>query len=324
MKDIAEKLDLSPTTVSHVLTGKHEQFRISPKTVKRVLKMAEQLGFQSNHLARAFKAQKSNSVAMVVGDLMNPFWGGVATGAQREAEAHGYTLFVCNTDELLDRERRTVLMLQERRVDGLILSPTHLKEDYLESLHAQGLPFVLIDRIVENLPVPCVMTDNLSGAALAVEHLTSRGHKAIAYAGGPEHIMTFRDRLQGYKKAMADRGLVPMTVSTDGTLEGAVKPLKEFLARPRRPSALFTGNLWVTYAALQAIQESGLSVPEDLDVVGFDEIPSANLLRYPVTTIAQQVDAMGREAFRLLLQVMKGERGPDDPVVLLRPRLIVR
>jgi LacI family transcriptional regulator len=323
MKDIAEKLKLSPTTVSHVLTGKAKRYRIGDETIKRVQRMAERMGFQSNHLARAFKAQKSHSVALVVGDLTNPFWTGVAIGAQREAEAHGYTLFVCNTEEALERERRTVMMLQERRVDGLILSPTHLKEDYLESLHKQGLPFVLVDRLLEDLPVPFVLTDNVAGAAMAAEHLIRRGHKRIAYIGGPERIMTFRDRFAGFTKKLDEHGLEPAAVLTiDASVDDAAEAVKTLLAKAPRPTALFTGNIWITMGALQAIQNAGLSVPQDIDIVGFDDLPRANLLRYPVTTVAQEVDAMGREAFRLLLKVINGEK--VERGTLLKPRLVVR
>lgn len=323
MKDIAEALNLSPTTVSHVLTGKHKRYRIGDETVKRVQKMAETLGFQSNALARALKSQRTASVALVVGDLANPFWSGVALGAQHEAEKNGYTLFVCNTEDTPEREQRMVAMLQERRVDGLILSPTHIEDAALESLQKRGLPFVLVDRNVSNARVPCVRTDNFAGSALAVEYLAKRGHRSIAFIGGPPRIATFHDRLQGFKRALHARDLEATVACTiEPRFEEADEIVSDLLRRDPRPRAFYTGNIWITLGTLNAVQRAGLTVGRDLDLVGFDDIPRANLLRDPVTTVAQQVDAMGREAFKLLLKVMKGEKGARD--VLLKPALIER
>jgi LacI family transcriptional regulator len=323
MKDIAEALDLSPTTVSHVLTGKHKRYRIGEDTVKRVQKMAEKLGFQSNAVARALKSHRTASVALVVGDLTNPFWSGVAIGAQHEAEQNGYTLFVCNTEDTVEREQRMVAMLQERRVDGLILSPTHIQDAALETLQKRGLPFVLVDRNVSNAKVPCVRTDNFAGSALAVDYLARREHRSIAFIGGPERIATFRDRLLGFKKALAERDLDATVACTiEPLFEESDKIVSALLKRDPRPRAFYTGNIWITLGAINAIQAAGLTVGKDLDLVGFDDIPRANLLRDPVTTVAQQVDAMGREAFKLLLKVMKGEKGARD--VLLKPALIER
>ncbi|HXX94274.1 MAG TPA: LacI family DNA-binding transcriptional regulator, partial [Planctomycetota bacterium] len=158
MKDIAARLRLSQTTVSHVLTGKHEHYRISPATVERVRKMAQELGYRSSALARAFRDRKSYSVGLAVEDLTNPFWTGVAIGAEKEAEAQGYLLVVSNTGGNADRERRVVQMLQERRVDGLIVSPLTVTDGVLLELKSDGLPFVQIDRSIKGEDVPCVRT----------------------------------------------------------------------------------------------------------------------------------------------------------------------
>src|SRR5215831_19396339 len=143
MKDIATKLHLSQTTVSHVLTGKHEHYRISAATVARVKKMAEELGYRSSALARAFRDRRSYSIALAV-------------GAEKEAEAQGYVLVVSNTNGDFERERRTVQMLQERRVDGMIVSPVTVTDEILADLHKDGLPFVQIDRSIKGEDIPCV------------------------------------------------------------------------------------------------------------------------------------------------------------------------
>lgn len=323
MKDIAARLRLSQTTVSHVLTGKHEHYRISPATVARVRKMAEDMGYQSNALARAFRDRRSYSVALSVEDLTNPFWTGVAIGAEREAERHGYVLVVCNTARDAERERRMVAMLRERRIDGLIVSPITVTDRILLALHKEARPFVQIDRSIKGVDFPCVRTDHLAGSALAVDHLVKGGRKEIAYVGGPLMIQTFAIRLEGFRKAMSRHGLKPFaTEIIDAQSEDARKAVRNLFSGATRPDAIYSANIWITLGALRAIRELGLSVPRDLEVVGFDDIAEADLLAYPVTTVAQDVEAIGREAFKMLTRVMKSESVPSE--VLVPPRLVVR
>ena len=323
MKDISARLRLSQTTVSHVLTGKHEHYRISPGTVDRVRKMAEELGYRSSALARAFRDRKSYSVTLAVEDLTNPFWTGVAIGAEKEAEAQGYLLVVSNTGGIAERERRVVQMLQERRIDGLIVSPVTVTDRALLDLKNEGLPFIQIDRSIKGEDVPCVRTDHATGSALAVEHLLKRGRTEIAYVGGPTEIQTFEYRLEGFKKALAKHGLKPAAVTlVNPQPMDAHKAVKELLAAKPPPTALYTANIWITLGALRAVRDAGLLIPTDLEIVGFDDISVADLLPYPVTTVWQDVEAIGRESFRMLLKVMKGQKVPRE--VRIAPKLIVR
>jgi LacI family transcriptional regulator len=323
MKDIATKLHLSQTTVSHVLTGKHEHYRISAATVARVKKMAEELGYRSSALARAFRDRRSYSIALAVEDLTNPFWTGVAIGAEKEAEAQGYVLVVSNTNGDSTRERRTVQMLQERRVDGMIVSPVTVTDEILADLQKDGLPFVQIDRSIKGEDVPCVRTDHGAGSALAVDHLVKRGHKEIAYVGGPIAIQTFDLRLEGFKKALAKHGLKPAAMKLVANEEdAAAAAVKELLAAKSRPTALHTASIKLTIGALRAIREAGVKVPDEIEIVGFDDIAMADLFSMPVSTVCQDVEAIGREAFRALVRVMNSQKVPRE--FLIAPRLKVR
>ncbi len=250
MKDIAHTLGISQTTVSHVLRGRDGEFRIGAKTARRVRDAVERLGYRPSVLARNLKHHRAYALALAVGDLADPFWSTLALGAQQEAEHHGYVLVVSHTGETLDKERQLLEMLRERRVDGLILAPAHLKPAHLAPLRNERRPFVLVDRTIDGLDVPSVVT--------AAERL-------------------FR----------------------------------------RRPSAtaVITGNLWLTIGTLRA-------APEDVVVVGFDDFYLADLLRRPVTTVAQPVEDLGREAVRLLLEEVASPGGNRH--VVLPPRLIVR
>lgn len=323
MKDIATKLHLSQTTVSHVLTGKHEHYRISAATVARVKKMAEELGYRSSALARAFRDRRSYSIALAVEDLTNPFWTGVAIGAEKEAEAQGYVLVVSNTNGDSARERRTVQMLQERRVDGMIVSPVTVTDAILADLHKDGLPFVQIDRSIKGEDVPCVRTDHGAGSLLAVEHLVKRGHKEIAYVGGPTEIQTFELRLDGFKKALAKHGIKASVVKLVPNEEnGGYEAVREILASKSRPTALYTASIKLTIGALRAVREAGLKVPSEIEIVGFDDIAMADLFSMPVSTVCQDVESIGREAFRALLRVMNGQKVQRE--LLIPPRLKVR
>jgi len=323
MKDIATKLHLSQTTVSHVLTGKHEHYRISAATVARVKKMAEELGYRSSALARAFRDRRSYSVALAVEDLTNPFWTGIAIGAEKEAEAQGYVLVVSNTNGDSTRERRTVQMLQERRVDGMIVSPVTVTDEILTDLHKDGLPFVQIDRSIKGEDVPCVRTDHGAGSALAVDHLVKRGHKEIAYIGGPLQIQTFDLRLEGFKKALVRNGLKPnATKLVANDEDAATAAVKELLASKVRPTALYTASIKLTIGALRAVREAGIKVPSEIEIVGFDDIAMADLFSMPVSTVCQDVEAIGREAFRALIRVMGAQKVQRE--MLIPPSLKVR
>jgi LacI family transcriptional regulator len=316
MKDIAALLGISQTTVSHVLRGRDGEFRIGAETARRVRETAGRLGYRPSVLARNFKDHRAYSLCLAVGDLANPFWAGLALGAQQEAERHGYMLVVSHTGESVEKERHIIEGLRERRVDGLILSPVDVKERHLGALRREGLPFVLVDRTIDGLDVPSVVTDSLAGMALAVDYVIGRGHRQIAYLGGPTHVSTFRDRLRGYKEALSRHGLRagPYAVAPSEP-EAAFKAAARLFRKPSQATAVIAGNFWLTIGALRA-------APDDVVVVGFDDLFLADLLRRPVTTVAQPVEDLGRQAVRLLLEEIAKPGGSRH--IVLPPRLIVR
>lgn len=316
MKDIAQRVGMSQATVSHVLGGRGNELRISPVTAKRIHDIARQLGYRPSALARSFKNHRAYSLCLAVGDLTNPFWARLAMGAQEEAERHGYTLVVTNTAETEEKERLAVDMLRERRVDGVILSPSHHRARHLATLRSERLPIVFVDRTIDGLDVPSVITDSVAGMRLAVDHLVSRGHRKIAYVGGPTETSTFRDRLRGYRQAMAAHRLRPGPYAVAVSEPEAAREAADRLFRSR-PSvtAVIAANFWLTVGTLRAS-------PEDVVVVGFDDLFLADLMRRPVTTVVQPVEDLGRHAVRLLLEDI-AKPGSGRPLVL-PPRLVVR
>lgn len=317
MKDIAGLLGVSQTTVSHVMRGREKEYRIGADTARRVREAAERFGYRPNALARGFKDQRAYALCLAVGDLTNPFWSGLAMGAYHEAERQGYALVVSHTGEALDKEQVVVEMLRDRRVDGLILSPVGVRNRHLVALHRARRPFVLVDRSIDGLAVPSVVTDSLAGMELAVGHLVSRGHRAIAYLGGAPHdISTFRDRATGLVEAMRRRGLRPVaTASAPSEPEAAQRAAARLFAKGAAATAVVAANFWLTVGTLRA-------APDAVTVVGFDDLFLADLLRRPVTTVAQPVEELGRESVRLLLDEVARPGGARR--LVLRPRLVVR
>jgi LacI family transcriptional regulator len=316
MKDIADRLGLSQATVSHVLRGRHADFRISAATAERVTQMASQLGYRASALARNFKTHRSFSLALAVGDLTNPFWSGLAMGAQQEADLHGYTLVVTHTAETEEKERHVIDMLRERRVDGVILSPSHHKARHFAHLQREGLPFVFVDRTIKGLKVPSVVTDSIAGLRMAVDHLVDRGHRRIAYVGGPTETSTFRDRLRGYRLAMARHRLRPGPYAVAPSEPDIARDAAARLFRGRAPAtAVIAANFWLTVGTLRA-------APDDIVVVGYDDLFIGDLLRRPVTTIVQPVGDLGRQSVRLLIEEIAKPGGARR--VVLPPRLVIR
>lgn len=316
MKDIAHSLGISQTTVSHVLRGRDGEFRIGAETARRVRETAERIGYQPSALARSLKDHRAYALALAVGDVADPFWSALALGAQQEAERHGYVLVVSHTGEALDKELQLLEMLRQKRVDGLILAPAHLKVRHLAPLKREGRPFVLVDRTIDGLDVPSVVTDSVAGLRLAVDYLVSRGHRQIGYVGGPTYITTFRDRLIGYREALASHRLRPgPCVVTPSDPDAARRAAERLFRRRPAATAVIAANLWLAIGTLRA-------APEDVAIVGFDDFFLADVLRRPLTTIAQPVEELGRQAVGLLLAEIAKPGGSRR--VVLPPSLIVR
>ena len=316
MKDVAKAVGLSQTTVSHVLRGREEEFRIGADTAQRVRAAARRLRYQPSALARNLKHHRAYTLALSVGDLSNPFWAGLALAAQYEAERHGYMLVVNHTGESPAKEHQLLEMLRQRRVDGLILSGAHLRQTDLLALRREGRPVVLVDRTVDGVRLPHVVTDSIAGMTLAIDHLVKKGHRRIGFVGGPHHMSTFRERLAGFRAGMTAHGLQrgPQAI-VRAEPEPARRATEKIFRARSAPTAIIAANIWLTIGALRG-------APEDVDVVGFDDIYFADMLRRPVTTIAHDLDELGRQAVALLLEQIA--RPGSAREVILPPRLIVR
>ncbi|WP_405373714.1 MULTISPECIES: LacI family DNA-binding transcriptional regulator [unclassified Microbacterium] len=326
IRDVAERAGVSVGTVSNVLNRPEE---VSSESVERVTRAIEELGYIRNDAARKLRAGISTTVGFVVLDGQNPFYNDVVRGAEDEATRHGIAILYGNTDEDVSRERMYLDLFQEQQVRGLLIAPYGDVTARLQRLRASGIAAVLVDRFSGDGRFSSVSVDSVAGGRLAVEHLIETGRRRIAFVGGPFDIRQVTDRLAGARAAAENAGAhVDLEVVATGAMtvdEGAAAGAR-LLARPRRewPDALFAANDLLALGLLQALVIDGrASVPGDIAIIGFDDIPFAGAAAVPLSSIRQPSRMIGRTALRIVLEEA------DDPGSIPRqtvfpPELIVR
>jgi LacI family transcriptional regulator len=323
IRDVAQRAGVSVGTVSNVL---NDSLRVSPAAVERVRAAIAELGYVRNEAARQLRAGRSSSVGLVVLDVRNPFFTDVARGAEDEAARSGLSVILGNSDEDVAREASYLDLFEEQRVHGILISPFGDIEPRLAELRRRGTPVVLVDRESRDAGVSSVSVDDVAGGRLAVAHLLATGRRHLAFAGGPLGIRQISDRLAGARAAVAEvPGATLEVIETTGltVLEGR-RIGEELVARPDRPDAVFAANDLVAVGLLQALVMSGrLRVPQDVALVGFDDIDFASATVVPLTSVRQPRHEIGATALRILREE---SAEPDLPPrrIVFQPELVVR
>ncbi|AYF99413.1 LacI family transcriptional regulator [Protaetiibacter intestinalis] len=325
MRDVAERAGVSVGTVSNVL---NRPDRVSDAVVDRVHDAIRALGYVRNDAARQLRAGRSSSVGLVVLDARNPFFTDIARGAEDEAAEHGVAVLLGDSDENTAREAAYLDLFEEQRVRGVLVSPLGDLRERLERLRANGTPVVLVDRKAEGEALSSVSVDDVAGGRTAVAHLLAGGRRRIAFVAGPLAIRQVSDRLAGAREAV---DAVPG--ATIEVLEGTALSVLEgrrmgeaLVARPaaERPDAVFAANDLLAVGLLQALVMRGqVRVPDDVAIVGFDDIDFAQATVVPLSSIRQPSRLIGQTALRILLEEA------DDPElaprqVVFQPELVVR
>lgn len=324
IKDVAKAAGVGQATVSRVLNGSGP---VGQETRERVLAAARSLGYVPNMLARGLVNRATGTVGLIIPDITNPFFPAVTRGVEDAASQAGYTVFLCNTDNDPAREEVDVLKLRERCVDGIIFVGSQSRRERLARLVQDGIPVVVTDRAVPDLDADSVLVDNKLGAQNAVSHLIDLGHTRIAHAAGHRETPTGQGRYQGYCEALAGAGLPVdehLVFWGEFTVESGIQAGQVLLGRSPRPTAIFAANDLLALGVIRAAQEAGLAVPEDLSVVGFDDIPMAALVSPPLTTVRQPAYEMGRLAMSMVLDRLTGQVTGGGRHHLLQPALILR
>ena len=326
VKDVAERAQVSLGTVSNVL---NRPDRVSAGTRERVERAMVDLGFVLNESARQLRMGRSNTFAYVMLDATNPFFTDVARGIELAAEKADLSLFLCNSDGRDTREGAHLAHLQQQRVDGILITPVDPESPELARITAQGTPLVIVDRATSNGAFCSVTVDDRLGGRMAIEHLVDRGHTRVAYVGGPVTIGQVRERWEGARAAWHDAGLaepdlVHVVTETLSVEEGR-RAGERIAGLPRRtrPSAVFCANDLVALGLLQQVVSTGQRVPEDLAIVGYDDIAFAASAAVPLTSVRQPRQSLGRTAAELLIDEVNN---PDHEhqQVEFTPELIAR
>lgn len=302
ISDVARLARVSPATVSRVFNG--TKF-VAPELEARVRAAVAELDYEPYGPARALRRQRVAVWAVIIADVENPFFTSVVRGIEDVAYAEGYRLVLCNSDEDLAKETDYLDIAVRERMAGIMIAAASTSESKLERVTRAGVPVVAIDREVASSDVNSVMVDNRKGAFEATCHLLDNGWSRVGCIVGPTQTSTSNERLEGYRRALAERGRRferALVRRADFRFEGGYKAAHALLALPEPPDALFVANNLMTLGALHAIRDAGLRVPYDLGIVGFDDSPAADLLQPRLSVVAQPTYEIGREAGRLLLQ----------------------
>jgi len=324
IKEIAKLAGVSTATVSRVINNYPH---ISKKTRLRVQEVIQKFGYTPNAVARSLVTRKTATIGLVLSDITNPFYAEIARGIEDEARKYNYNVIFCSTDNTPEIQKTYIDLLYEKRVDGLIFASARIHDPDIEKLALEGIPFVLVNRKLEGIKTNYVVVDNFLGAYVVAEHLIKLGHQRIGFIRGPLDYSTGIDRLEGYKKA-----LLTYNIEFNGRLikQGDFKrksgylACKEFLRMRNRPTAIFGSNDFMALGAWEAILEASLRVPEDIALVGFDDIELTSLKGIELTTVSQEKYRMGIKAVKILVDNIKHKEKKMTHQIILKPKLIIR
>ena len=326
LKDVAAKAKVHPSTVSRVLRGS-EHVPISSETRKRILKVAKELNYHPDKMARALRLRKSNTIGLIIPDISNPFFSEIAKSIEKQSFEHNYSLIVCSTNEDQEKEIRFVNDLISRGIDGLILAPVQDKSEHIQVLVEKQYPFVLIDRRFNNFSTNAVISDNAEAAYNAVKILDSYGHKRIAFLCGRQNIFTIQKRLKGYNKALTEFNLCTDSNLVSGgghTFESGYEATKKLLNIDPPPTALLVSGNMISFGALKAIYEKKLLIPDQISIIGFVDNILTPYLFAPLTTVSHPLDEMGKKAFLLLRDHMESKDKLSHTIITVKTILTNR
>lgn len=329
IKDIARIAKVSHTTVSRALNDKS---RIRNETKEKILSIAKELGYRPNFIARSLVMRRTRTLGLVITNIANPFYTELAQGIEKTATKLGYSIILCSTQSNISTEKQYIEMLRSKGVDGIIFSSAHMEDPNIVTLAEEEFPMIMVNRRTYHPTVKekidYVGVDNILGGFMAVEHLIRLGHKRIGVIGGSAESSVGLERLDGGKKALDAYGLKQRS---DFFLEGnflkrsGYQRAKQFLKMAEMPTAIFATNDYMALGVYQSILEEGLRIPEDVALIGFNDIEFSSMQGIELTTIGQKKFEMGTIAVEMLVEkIEKGDDRPSAKEIFLMPELIIR
>ncbi len=324
IQDVAKRAGVSISTVSRVLNG---TARVNSEVKARVEAAIEELAYRPSRAARSLRTNHSTIIGLLVTDIQNPFFLGLIKGVEDVAQRRGYSMILCNSDENPQREQQYLGVLGDERVAGIIIVPTREQVRGLNRFHEHNIPIVALDRRIKDSSIDAVLTDNITGAREAVAHLIQNGYRRIGAILGRKTITTGRDRLEGYRLALRDAGIPHdprLERHGDFNERSGRQGARELLELDPPIDALFVGSNLMTVGALDVLHERGLHVPDDIAVIGYDEMPWTALGALSLTTVIQPTYELGSAAAERLFQRMQKPAAQTRQEIILSQTLRIR
>ena len=322
IKEVARVAGVSVATVSRVL---NKNLNVKPKLRQKVLDAIQELNYQPSGIARNMRNQSARVIGLIITDIQNPFFTSLVRSVEDVAHQNHYTILLCNSDEDTEKEQLYFEVLSQERVAGVILVPSTSLSN--KKIFKYKFPIVLVDRFVKDLDADSVTIDNELGAYEAVSHLIKLGHSRIGIVYAPTNVSTALGRYTGYKQALQENNIAfedELTQMGDFKEQGGYIAANKLLDLSIPPTAIFSTNNLMTLGVLKAIHERGLKIPEDISIVGFDDMPWLSFFTPPLTAVRQPIYEIGKIAAELLLERLKGKATGQYQKIVLKPELIVR
>jgi LacI family transcriptional regulator len=321
--DVAKRARVSPITVSRVINNSGY---ISVATRKRVETVIKEIGYFPNMLARGLRSKRTNTLALVVTDITNPYFTSMARAVEDVAGASNYTVIYCNTDESETKEEKYANILAQRQVDGVLLVPVRGNAKTIKFLESNNISVVVLDRRVSGINTDSVRADSEEGANRLTKLLIELGHERIAVITGPKKVSTAVDRVTGYRQALVEAGLTENELVYYGsfTQQSGYEFTKQAMLQSPTPTAIFAANNFILLGVVKALRELQSNVPGDVSVVGFDDFPESMLVKPFFTASVQPAYEMGRLAAELLLKRISGELSGKCQKIILPTEIVER
>lgn len=321
--DIAKKVEVSKTTVSMVLNKK--QISVSEETKNKIFKAAQELNYIPNGLARSLSTKKSNTIGFIIPDIQNPFFSEIAKAIEIEAEKYGYSIILCNSFNSGKKEEEYITLLISKLVDGVIMVPNGKSVRGIELLKKNNVPFVIVDRRVSDKDgINGVFCDNENGIKIGIEYLINKGNKNIAFVAGNQEGVANR-RLDYFKEISQKHNVFneELIEIENFSMEGGIEATEKLIKNDIEIDAIFYSSDVMAIGGMKYLLRNGYNIPQDISILGYDNIGICSFVEPELTTIAQPIYKMGEEAFKLLVEVIK-DKNNKEKIINLTPYLVER
>ncbi len=329
IQDIADRLGVSKALVSFVLNGKGKENRISDQMIKKVFEVARELNYKPNQISKWFRTGKTQTIGLIIADISNPFFGKLGREIEQEAYKSGYRIIFSSSDENPEKSERQLEMLKKSMVDGIIIAPPPGSNVQIENLRQEKIPYVLIDRYFPEIESNYVIIDNFSASYNATKYLINKNYRHIAFFNVNDELVTMNERTNGYRKAIEDAGEsyseVVVKLSFSHKKSEVYEAIKRLSSQGDTIDAILFSSSKIGLMGMEVIAELGLSVPDDIAVVSFDDPDFFKVCYSPVTAIAQPLEEMGKKAVQLLLEEIESdEKESGTKKIALETKFIER